>query len=283
MRRAALFGVPAAVAAAIAATALAGLHASGPSAPDLKQLEDLSFISVCTYSHRASDDPIVYPDQPDRSHDHSFFGSVSTDAFSTPATLRAAPTTCDRAEDTAAYWAPTLLVDDKPVLPVDATVYYRRRTLTRVRPFPPGLEIVAGDSHANAPQSTRIVWWDCGTHGQVAPSARVPTCPSGGSTTLRLNVRFPDCWDGTRLDSPDHQSHMAYSSRGVCPAARPVAMPSITLVVQYPIAGGPGVTLASGGALSGHADFVSAWQQAGLERLVRYCLNALRTCGHTPA
>jgi hypothetical protein len=65
--------------------------------------------------------------------------------------------------------------------------------------------------------------------------------------------------------------------------ARPVVVPSITLVVQYPVAGRSGVALASGGAFSGHADFVNAWQQAGLERLVRYCLNALRTCGHTPA
>jgi hypothetical protein len=283
MRRPLFAGVLLVAAAAVAATALAGRRSNGVTGADLPQLENVSFISVCTFSHRASDDPIVYPGQPNRSHDHSFFGNVSTDAVSTPATLREAPTTCDRPEDTAAYWAPTLLVDDKPVPPVDATVYYRRRTLGRVRAFPPGLEIVAGNSHATAPQRTRIVWWDCGTHGHVAPSPRVPTCPAGGSTTLRLNVRFPDCWDGTRLDSPDHQSHMAYSSRGVCPPSRPVAVPSITLIVQYPIAGGAGVTLASSGELTGHADFVNAWQQAGLERLVQYCLNALRTCGHTPA
>jgi hypothetical protein len=33
------------------------------------------------------------------------------------------------------------------------------------------------------------------------------------------------------------------------------------------------------GQFSGHADFVNAWQQAELKRLVDYCLNALRVCG----
>jgi hypothetical protein len=94
-------------------------------------------------------------------------------------------------------------------------------------------------------------------------------------------VRFPDCWDGARLDSGDHASHMAYSSRGLCPEAHPVAVASLTLAVQYPTAGGPGALLASGGRLSAHADFVNAWQQVGLGRLVDYCLNALRICGRS--
>jgi len=56
-------------------------------------------------------------------------------------------------------------------------------------------------------------------------------------------------------------------------------VPSIMLVLQYPSAGGAGLELASGGQLSGHADFVNAWQQAGLRRLVDLCLNALRQGG----
>ena len=46
------------------------------------------------------------------------------------------------------------------------------------------------------------------------------------------------------------------------------------------IAGGPDVTLsARNSRFTGHADFVNAWQQTELTQLVRYCLNALRTCG----
>jgi len=49
--------------------------------------------------------------------------------------------------------------------------------------------------------------------------------------------------------------------------------------MQYPVAGGPGVELTSMGQFSRHADFVNAWQQPELSRLVDYCLNALRVCG----
>jgi hypothetical protein len=263
-----------------AMSALAGEVRHAVPGPDLRELEGVNFVTVCRFSHRAPDDPIVFPRKPELSHDHTFFGNVSTDAFSTPRTLRGLATTCSRADDTAAYWAPTLLVDHEPVAPLDAQVYYRRRTVRPVRPFPPGLEMIAGDAYAKSPQSRRMVSWSCGDLGGVAPRSTVPTCPSArGAKSLRLTVRFPDCWDGRRLDSPDHKSHMAYSARGVCPASHGVPVPSIVLRIQYPVAGGRGVELASRGQLTGHADFVNSWNQAGLKRLVDYCLNALRVCG----
>jgi hypothetical protein len=262
-----------------AASALAPVGQRSGAAADPRGLDEVEFVSVCQFSHRAANDPIVHPRRPGRSHDHSFFGNVSTDAFSTARSLRDEPTTCHRSEDTAAYWAPTLIRDDRAVTPLEAKVYYRRRTLAPVRAFPPGLEMIAGDAHAVRPQSRRVTFWDCGEHARVAPSSTVPTCPAGTANSLRLNVRFPDCWDGRRIDSADHKRHVAYSAGGRCPASHPVALPSITLVVQYPTAGGRGLGLASGGQLSGHADFVNAWQQGGLTRLVDYCLNALRVCG----
>lgn len=36
-------------------------------------------------------------------------------------------------------------------------------------------------------------------------------CPAG----LMVNVRFPTCWDGKNLDSPDHMSHVAYR-KSIC-------------------------------------------------------------------
>jgi uncharacterized protein DUF1996 len=138
--------------------------------------------------------------------------------------------------------------------------------------------MIAGDAAATGPQSLRVTFWDCGEHADVAPTSEPPTCPDSRSKSLRLHVRFPDCWGGVRLDSTDHKRHMAYSLRGRCPASHGVALPSVSLVLQYPTAGGSGVELSSGGRLSGHADFVNAWDQAGLRRLVDLCLNALRHC-----
>jgi hypothetical protein len=66
---------------------------------------------------------------------------------------------------------------------------------------------------------------------------------------------------------------MAHSRDYVCPASHPVKVPLIRLMIRYPIVDGRGVTLASGGQLTGHADFVNAWDQRVLERLVRECFH----------
>jgi len=71
---------------------------------------------------------------------------------------------------------------------------------------------------------------------------------------------------------------MAYSARGACPASHPIAVPAISLIYRYAVAGGPDAVLASGGQYSGHADFFNAWRQGELARLVNGCLNALRHC-----
>jgi hypothetical protein len=269
------------LAAAIAAGALAVAADSAPrpNAAGLAALHGVNFVSSCRFSHRLVDDPIVFPGRPGASHDHTFVGNTTTNAASTLASLLAGGTTCRRAEDTAAYWVPTLLVDGRPVEPRGATVYYRRRTLDPVHAFPAGLRMIAGDAHATAPQDRRVTFWSCGHLGGVPPSAAVPTCSGDRRTGLRLHVRFPNCWDGRNLDSADHKSHMAYSERGRCPATHPVAVPALAVIFRYPTAGGPGVSLSSGGQYSGHADFFNAWNQQALESLVDDCLNALRHCG----
>jgi hypothetical protein len=242
-------------------------------------LQGVNFVSSCRFSHRLMDDPIVYPKSPGASHDHTFVGNRTTNAFSTRGTLVAGSSTCRRAGETAAYWMPTLLLNGQPVEPRGATIYYRRRTLDAVRPFPPGLKMIAGDAHTFEAQDLRVTFWNCGAVSAMARSSTVPTCPDGRATGLRLHVNFPSCWDGKRLDSANHQSHMAYALRGRCPSTHPVAVPAISLIFRYPIAGGPGVSLSSGGQFSAHADFFNGWRQPALAALVDGCLNALRHCG----
>jgi hypothetical protein len=261
--------------AVVAASALGGDGRPATALADLPQFDNVAFITVCRFSHFKPDDPIVLPKFPGFSHDHTFFGNQSTNAFSTLSTLKRGATTCQRPEDTASYWAPTLLVDDKPVQPDEAEIYYRRNTLARVRAFPAGLKVVAGDSKSLKPQSKHIVFWNCSSETSGA-SVPIPTCPT---PTLHVHVRFPNCWDGHNIDSADHKSHMAYSTRGICPRSHPVAVPQLMVIIQYPVKGGPGAELTSGGQYSGHADFFNAWQESELRRLVDYCLNALRTCG----
>jgi hypothetical protein len=95
-------------------------------------------------------------------------------------------------------------------------------------------------------------------------------------------VDFPDCWDGKHLDSANHKSHMAYSRNGKCSKSHPVAVPAISLFYLYVMPNAPSssdIYLASGGQFSGHADFINAWNQADLKKLVNNCLNRYRHCG----
>jgi len=282
MSRRARLAVLAAVGATVAiSVAVTGAFGAGASATkqSANKFAGVNFVSNCTFTHSAPDDPIVYPGQPGKSHDHTFVGNTSTDANSTLASLQAAGTTCRRQADKAAYWMPTLIVDGQPVKPLGATIYYRRNTMTRVHAFPPGFKMIAGDSKAISPQGKRITFWNCGVEGGVPPSDAPPACPSGRGQELRLHVNFGSCWDGTSLDSADHKSHVTYPTAGACPADHPVAVPAITLIYRYPVSGDHDFALSSGGVYSAHADFFNAWNQNALRLFVNFCLNGMRHCG----
>ncbi len=238
---------------------------------------------VCRPSHTNHDDPIVFPRQPGAAHQHEFFANRSTNAFSTLASLTGKPTTCSRPGDTAAYWVPSVLNNGRRVVPDRVIAYYRTtkiRDVTSVRPFPPGLKMIAGSALATAanPQPTRITNWHCGdgVEGTAKPPASCPGKP------LTLRIAFPNCWNGRTLDSADHKSHMAYAGVGGvrgCPSSHPVPVPELSLNFRYKISGSlSGVRLASGGVHSGHADFFNSWNQSVLAQLVKDCLNAGRVC-----
>jgi len=239
------------------------------------------FVVECTYAHSAMDDPIVYPGQSGASHRHDFFGNVGVDAFTTVDDLQQHDTTCDQKMDKAAYWAPALLKDGDPLVPVKSTAYYRPGIdvdPTTVQAFPKGLVMVAASAGATKQQPLSIVAWTCGTGIRREPTP--PECGQGRN--LRLLVTFPDCWDGEHLDSHDHHAHVAYSSKGVCPEGYSVPVPQLQFSVEYPVSGSTaGLELASGGLLTGHADFMNGWDQARLEEEVALCLHRKVVCGIT--
>jgi hypothetical protein len=65
---------------------------------------------------------------------------------------------------------------------------------------------------------------------------------------IRTQITFPTCWNGVNLDSPDHQSHVAYAEipyepyvepftpveqRGKCPEGFPVMLPQVMYEVMF--------------------------------------------------
>ena len=164
-------------------------------------------------------------------HFHDFYGNTTTDENSTPASLQAAgpgATSCTTATDTAAYWAPTLVLHPGetqaygppgfPCAPDAAGLtachysniraYYGLQGASRsaLTLTPPGEEAVGGNHAATGPQPTGNVSWSC---GGSSPFEQYPyDCTdwislSSDQDGVVLRVIFPRCWDGTGIQPAD--------------------------------------------------------------------------------
>jgi len=241
------------------------------------------FVADCPFSHRSPDDPIVHPHESGHgvsgAHSHDFYGNTTTDAHSTTSSLLDASTTCSSPADLSAYWTPTLLRDDTPVTAEQFAAYYDTAPgidPATVKALPSGLAMIAGNGASAGIPPNRSIGWTC-TRGPDS-IATAPSCPV--TSRLSLHVTFPDCWDGTHLDSTDHRQHVAYSVSGRCPDTHPVAMTRLVLRIRYPVSGDPGrLSLASGPLATAHADFMNAWTETGLAELMDLCIRRDVDCG----
>lgn len=258
------------------------LAADGPPEYPDDEVTHHEFQANCTFSHFNYDDPIVFPGEPGLSHLHTFVGNESTDAFTTPASLKANPSTsCTVPHDRSAYWFPALTQGGEPIEPnIALTIYYKSgiEDYTQVVPFPEGLQFVTGDMMAT-PQEFQdapgaVEGWEC---GDSAHNWSIPDDCAPGS---QLNIRYqaPSCWDGERLDAPA-SAHMAYPVSGECPPDHPVAVPMLEFKIAWPVSGDmTDVELVSGSDQSWHYDFVNAWEPEVLRRLVEHCINGGLQC-----
>jgi hypothetical protein len=198
----------------------------------------------------------------------------------------AAGTTCGFSSDTAGYWVPSLLDDrDEYIEPERMIIYYRNRPISygSTTAFPADFRIIAGGA-ASYPHA----YWTCDGQSDGALETRASAPPDCGDERVKLQVFFPSCWDGVRLDSPNHRDHVAYAfdeddgtstdiGDDMCPASHPVKIPQIHLRVIYPARNGAAYHLSDHAAI-GHADFWNTWNQAALERSVADCLRAGINC-----
>ena len=290
-RRRALGSLATSLLAALAVAPASGNHRDGERGDRDRRGPNL-FISSCDWSHSAKDDPIVHRGHAGMSHRHDFFGNTSTNSRSTSASLRRSGTNCSVAGDHAAYWAPSLQKKGRFIRPSRVIAWYvNNGSGRRIKPFPRGLKMIAGDAHAKAFQSPGVVNWSCEDNrfgrasdhfggGERGFRNAIPSCRDRG---VQLRINFPSCWDGKRRDSRDHKRHMAYREytwRGEsrCPRSHPVPVPALILDVIYPIRNGYKVFLASGRVRTAHADFFNGWDQGRLGRMTGACLARARGC-----
>ena len=175
-----------------------GVHSGHGRAPDATEAAAIvrqaafvrgsEFRAECRSSHRANNDPIVFPNQTGVSHIHEFFGNTSTNASSTLQSLRLGGTNCAPIADKAAYWVPTLYKNGVAVAPERVTVYYQGITdPTRAVPHPQGLKYVVGNSGATSPDQNPAARWSC--VGFPESSRDFLSCPAGSK--LETYLDFP--------------------------------------------------------------------------------------------
>jgi hypothetical protein len=252
------------------------------------------WITVCSYDHSLTDDPIVFPGQPGASHLHDFLANKTANAESAYTTMEAGGTTCGTAADKAGYWTPALFKSGTRVLPKGTyanggatrnTFYYRTDNVLssyKVTAFPANFRMVAGNAKATTeaenPYLGREIYWGCSNNSPDVKSKVPISCATGA---ISLHIGFPNCWDG--VVTPNETTHLRYPSSYKCPAGYDTVLPRVTFRLEYPVGtSSSSITLASGAYYTAHADFWNTWDQAGLQKLVTRCLNAHVDCGNNP-
>lgn len=245
----------------------------------------------CLQNKMSEDDPIVFKNKKGAAHHHSFFGNTDIDFSSTTDSLKkSGNSTCKGGiANRSAYWVPSLIYtpQNKPIKADWALFYYKGGDITP----PNGLVIIAGDQTASPakPQSLNVIDWQCHVNGSTDTSyaeylARKPhIIPC--SHDLTATVKFPACWNGVDLDSPDHKSHMSYyNESGRCPASHPKNIPDITYAIHYNVSSTEGLRLSSddyvggAGGYSFHGDYMFAWDDDVLEVWFANCNGKDRDC-----
>lgn len=268
-----------------------------------------AFRTHCLETHIAHDDPLVHPGRPGAAHEHVFLGNPSVDAFTTQESIfDATETRCDGGTiNRSGYWMPSLYDANGERIPyVDPLIYYKtgyHLPPESILPPPAGLQMIAGDAMASAPQDIAITKFRCNRWTSEAPQfssgdpldhiSTLPDCEEGDILEIRLV--FPQCWDGVNLTSEDLQSHMAYPSEaiapvpgtGSCPSSHPVAIPEISYNVGIYVTEETGpssewqfVTDPEGapGGTTLHGDWMNGWTEEVMVTIVENCLHGALEC-----
>ncbi|KAK7418586.1 hypothetical protein QQZ08_011170 [Neonectria magnoliae] len=247
-------------------------------------------------------DPIVSPGGV-AGHVHKVSGASNFGLDTSFSDLQASScTSCEIQDDKSAYWTPQLYYQHGngsfEMVPNGGTVIYylgRGENKTKIEPFPPGFQMVSGDSGARAKDTTTMTYSTAKYAGRpVSERVSFACLDSSGPSAernymwrtdcdngMRAQIHFQSCWNGG--DYTANQSHIAYMSmidNGVCPPSHPRQLPHLFFEVIYSVNNvaktkGGRFVFANGDTTGYgfHGDFLNGWNPDVLSSAIKQCIN----------
>ncbi|KAF2729401.1 hypothetical protein EJ04DRAFT_537866 [Polyplosphaeria fusca] len=265
-------------------------------------------------------DPLVQPGENPSTHVHQINSFNVTMNPEKDMAGESTCTSCQFADDFSNYWTavlyfraqngtykrvPQLGNNQFTTANGGLTVYYMQDAIydsaqkSHVTAFQPGFRMFIGDVQARTLSSAshyRQLTYTCldtfvtRTPETIAFPDR--KCKEGIMTSLR----FPTCWDGKNLDSPDHKSHMSYpetgtfESGGPCPSTHPVRTGQLMYEVvwdtksfhdlEWPTDGTQPFVWSFGDAsgYANHADYIFGWRNDTLQKVLDSPCHFMTNC-----
>ncbi|KAF2108015.1 hypothetical protein BDV96DRAFT_625174 [Lophiotrema nucula] len=204
-------------------------------------------------------DPVVEPGHVPSAHLHQIVGGNAFNAtMSGDVGAKATCTTCSFSEDFSNYWTAVMYFKHRngsykrvPQYPNSLlgsltggmTIYYLQQDFnsngnTKITAFKPGFRMTVGSPTTTAGKMPGLRYTclqNINTRGAETNEFPKSACPAG----IMAIHHFPSCWDGTNLDSPNHQDHMydtvkgAFVNAGACPSSHPVRMPQLAFETMW--------------------------------------------------